>query len=204
MADLSIDDLRLAIYNRWITPFNSNSEKITRYVGQFFNMTRLRSRISGQVKGNHGTYTVTISITDHVLMSSCSCYIGKQGNCHHCAALALTFLKDANMFEEVKTRTRDELQKLDTLKEYLDGVTLDSLIQELKASGITQKAFAESIGMSPRQLSIIQSSERRNHIHNELGATKLACLWVIEHFEHGTFRKTHGKGIGNNGKTKQV
>lgn len=32
--------------------------------------------------------------------------------------------------------------------EYLRGVTLDDLIDQLRARGITQKAFAESIGMS--------------------------------------------------------
>jgi transcriptional regulator with XRE-family HTH domain len=60
---------------------------------------------------------------------------------------------------------------------------LDTLLQELKAQGITQTAFAESIGMNPRHLSAIKSSELRNRFFNELGATKLACLWVIEKFQ---------------------
>ena len=53
----------------------------------------------------------------------------------------------------------------------------------MKAQGITQTAFAESIGMNPRHLSAIKSSELRNRYFNELGATKLACLWVIENFK---------------------
>ena len=60
---------------------------------------------------------------------------------------------------------------------------LGTLLDELKSKGITRKAFAESIGMSPRQLSSIQSSEARHHYYNELGATKLACLWVLEHIK---------------------
>jgi hypothetical protein len=68
------------------------------------------------------------------------------------------------------------------LTEYLRGVTLDTLLQDLKAHGITQKAFAESIGMSSRHLSAVKSAEARNHFYHELGATKLACLWVLEHF----------------------
>ena len=202
MVDGSTDALRTAIETRWGDSLNYRSEKVDRYVGQFFNMTRLGSRISGQVKGNHGTYTVTIQVKDQSLTSACSCYIGKHGYCHHCVALALTFLKNGNVFEEVKTRTRDELQKLETLKEYLDSVTLDSLLQELKASGITQKAFAESMGMNPRHLTAVRSSELRNHFHNELGATKLACLWVIEHFESGTFKKPPTRGIRKNAKAK--
>jgi hypothetical protein len=41
--------------------------------------------------------------------------------------------------------------------------------------------LADIIGMNPRHLSSIKSSELRNRFYNELGATKLACLWVIEH-----------------------
>ena len=52
----------------------------------------------------------------------------------------------------------------------------------LRAIGITQKAFAESIGMNSRHLSAVKSSERRNRYFNELGAVKVACLWFLERF----------------------
>jgi hypothetical protein len=55
------------------------------------------------------------------------------------------------------------------------------LLTQLKDKGITQKAFAEQIGMNTRHLAAIKSSELRYHYFNELGATKLACLWVLEH-----------------------
>jgi hypothetical protein len=66
--------------------------------------------------------------------------------------------------------------------EYLRGVTLDDLIEQLRAIGITQKAFAESLGMNTRHLSAVKSSERRNRYFNELGAIKVACLWFLERF----------------------
>jgi len=204
--DAGIEALRTAIKARWgsaLTYSNDKKDKVGRYVGKFFNCTRLESRISGKVVGNHGTYTVTIQLKDHVLTAACSCYIGKGGYCHHCLALAITFLNDTNGFEVVKTRAQDEIQTLATLKEYLDGVTLDTLLQALKARGIPQKAFAESMGMNPRHLTAVRSSELRNHIYNELGATKLACLWVMEHFESGTFKKTPSRGSQKNAKTKQ-
>jgi hypothetical protein len=56
--------------------------------------------------------------------------------------------------------------------------TSDALLTQRKAEGITQKAFAEQIGMNTRHLSAIKSSEVRNHSFNELGATKLACMWM--------------------------
>jgi hypothetical protein len=64
---------------------------------------------------------------------------------------------------------------------YLERVTLDSLLLELKSKGMSQKAFAETIGMSTRHLSTIKSSELRNRCFHELGATKLACMWFLEH-----------------------
>ena len=55
-------------------------------------------------------------------------------------------------------------------------------IQQSRKQGVTQKAFVESIGMSSQKLSAIKSNERRNRDFYELGATKLACLWVLERF----------------------
>ena len=68
------------------------------------------------------------------------------------------------------------------MNQYLQGTTLDALLQELKTHGITQKAFAQAIGMNSRHLSAVKSSELRNRFYHELGATKLACLWVLERF----------------------
>ncbi|MFQ5435849.1 MAG: hypothetical protein ACE5FD_13305 [Anaerolineae bacterium] len=65
---------------------------------------------------------------------------------------------------------------LDTLQAYLDSVTLDDLVKQLRTQGITQKAFCESIGMTSRHLSAVKSSELRNRRFHELEATKLAVL----------------------------
>jgi uncharacterized Zn finger protein len=206
MVDPFVEALQAAIRIQWgesLVYRNDKKDKVGRYVGRFFNCIRLEGRISGRVVGNHGTYTVTIQVKDHALISTCSCYIGKGGYCHHCVALAITFLNDANAFEEVKTRARDEIQALPSLKEYLDGITLDSLLQELKASGITQKAFAESMGMNVRHLTAVRSSELRNRFYNELGATKLACLWVMEHFKDGKFTKPPRRRHRKNAKDEQ-
>ena len=170
--------LTRAIQTHWSgTP----GDKVRRYVGQFFNATRRGAKITAQVEGNHGTYTVSLQTEGQHLTSACSCYIGKSGGCHHCHALGLTFLNDPVAFQEIKPKTLNEAQSLPELEGYLQGATLDALLGELRANGITQKAFAESIGMNPRHLSAIKSSELRNRYYNELGATKLACLWVLEH-----------------------
>lgn len=178
MAVTDVEALQRAIQQRWAGTLNG---KVTQYIGKFLNTNRMGTKISGKVQGNHGIYTVTIELESDMLVSACSCYIGKHGYCHHCIALAHTFLRKPDAFPEIKPRKRDEVQNLQTLGEYLKSITLDVLLTELKSRGITHKAFAESLGMSPRQLSAIRSGELRNRYYGQLGATKLACLWVLEH-----------------------
>lgn len=180
MSKSDVEVLKTAIRNRWP---GKPSDKAKRYVGTFFKPIRVGTKIIAQVEGNYGTYTVSIQVEEQGLSSACSCYIGGDGYCHHCEALAITFLNDVSAFKEVKPKRIEELQSLEDVRKYLKGITLDSLLKELRANGITQKAFAESIGMSTRHLSSVKSCELRHRYYHELGATKLACLWVLERFE---------------------
>jgi hypothetical protein len=173
-----IETLQTVLRTRW--PAAPVGKALT-YVDRFFDRTRTGTKIVAKVRGNHGDYTVSIAAGEHGVTSACSCYIGKGGYCHHCAALAQTFLNEPDSFEEVRPPERKQVGGLPDLQAYLAGVTLDELLARLKAQGVTQKAFAEGIGMNPRHLTAIKSSELRNHFFNELGATKLAVLWVIEH-----------------------
>jgi len=61
------------------------------------------------------------------------------------------------------------LSALGDLPDYIKTATLESLLAELKAKRITQKAFAVSIAMNPRHLATVKSGELRNHYYNELG-----------------------------------
>src|SRR5215468_6365604 len=48
--------------------------------------------------------------------------------------------------------------------------------------------------MNTRHLAAIKSSELRHRYFTELGATKLACLWVVEHLGKTRHReRTHGR-----------
>ena len=99
--------------------------KVQRYVGRFFNRTRTGTKIVARVKGNHGDYTVSIEAGEHSVTAVCSCYIGKGGYCHHCAALAQTFLDDPDSFPEVRPPERKQVGGLPELQAYLAGVTLE-------------------------------------------------------------------------------
>jgi uncharacterized Zn finger protein len=177
--DLDLEAVRTAVRGRW--PFAPGSKALP-YVKAFFDTQRQGKRITGKVVGNHGTYTVSVEPTEDSLTSACSCYIGKRGYCHHCEALALAFLSNPNAFEVVQPKPAQNAGKLEDVRLSLESTPLASLLDELKAKGITQKEFAASVGMNTRHLSAIKSSEARNRGFNELGATKLACLWVLEHF----------------------
>lgn len=180
MSTSDLEILKSTIQKNWSS---QPSDKVKQYVGQFFGATRFGTKIMAEVMGNYGTYTVSMKIDEKKrLTSTCSCYIDRHGNCHHCQALGITFLQNSAEFIELKKRNLDEVVDIVDLPEYLRSVTLDELIQELKKRGISQKAFAESMGMSSQKLSAIKSSENRNRYFHELGATKLACLWVLERF----------------------
>lgn len=178
MSDADLEQLHTAIKRQWSHP---PSRKATPYVQAFFAAARSGTKITAKVVGNHGTYTVSIQLNTHGLTSACSCYIGKYGHCHHCEALAITFMREPSLFQVMKQKPLKAVQHLADVPLYLQSVTLDTLLKELKAHGMTQKEFAESIGMNPRHLSAIKASELRNRAFNELGATKLACLWILEH-----------------------
>jgi uncharacterized Zn finger protein len=170
----------------------SGAEKVTRYVGKFFDRQRTGKKIVARVVGNHGTYTVSLSVKAGRTSGACSCYVGRDG-CHHCDALAKTFLDNPESFVAVAGKRRRNIRTLDDLANYLKGVTLAKLIDQMKERGVTQTAFAESIGMNPRHLAAIKSSEARHRYFNELGATKLAVLWVIENVEVDAVPRARGK-----------
>lgn len=178
MADTEREQLHTAIKRQWS---RVPSKKAQPYVNAFTAAIRSGTKITAKVVGNHGTYTVSIQLDSQGLTSACSCYIGKHGSCHHCEALAITFVQDPSRFQIVTPTRRKDVRALTDVQAYLQSVTLEALLTQLKEKGMTQKAFAEQIGMHTRHLAAIKSSELRHHYFNELGATKLACLWALEH-----------------------
>lgn len=169
--------LQAAIKKRW---GEAKGPKVERYVGKFWNRQRRERRITAVVRGNHGDYNVVIEAQEAGLWSACSCYIGKHGYCHHCAALGLTFLAEPDSFVAIEKVEKTAVTDLDTLQAYLDSVTLDELTKQMRAKGITQKAFCEAVGMGSGHLTAVKSSELRNRRFHELGAIKLAVLWVLD------------------------
>ena len=172
-----VQTLQAAIQKRW---GEVKGPKVEQYVAKFWDRQRRERRITAVVRGNHGDYNVVIEAQESGLWSACSCYIGKHGYCHHCAALGLTFLADPDSFVLIEKVEKRAVTDLDTLHAYLESVTLDDLTKQMRAKGITQKAFCEAVGMGSGHLTAVKSSELRNRRFHELGAIKLAVLWVLD------------------------
>ncbi|MCE7982920.1 MAG: hypothetical protein DYG89_17185 [Caldilinea sp. CFX5] len=178
MDDLELKQLQAAIQRAWSHP---PSDKVARYIDKFFECQRIGSRISGRVEGNHGIYRVSIRATNEGVDSACSCYIGKGGYCHHCAAMAITFLRNPAAFPAIERKERKDVQSLSDLGQYLAHTTLASLLEQIKAQGISVSDFAQAIGSNTQRLTAMKKGEQSNRVNRELGAVKLACLWVMEH-----------------------
>jgi uncharacterized Zn finger protein len=147
------------------------SVKIKNYINKFFETKEYEDKITGKVEGNYGIYNVSIVFKDDRLDHRCSCYLG--GKCHHSNALAYTYVYSPSIFEKVE---KIDLLEIDNLKEYIDQFTLEELLSKIKKAGISQKKFAESIGMIPRHLTSIKSCELSNRFYHELGQQNLlAC-----------------------------
>jgi len=167
------------IVGKELRVYGGASEKVNRYIGKFYERRIKNDRILAKVKGNHGEYTVSLKLDERRVDFNCSCYIGKHG-CHHCVALAHTFLNDSESFEIVNETKRSGIKNIEQLGNYLDYVTLSELLDELKSVGISQKEFAQAIGTTSAHLTSVKTSEARNRFYKGLGAFKLACLWIIE------------------------
>src|SRR5690348_5330683 len=116
MADTALAQLQTAIKRQWS---RVPSHKAKPYVNAFVAAVRTDTKVTAKVVGNHGTYTVSMQLDTHGLTSACSCYIGKHGHCHHCEALAITFLADPSAFKIVKSRQIKEVRQLTDIRAYL-------------------------------------------------------------------------------------
>ena len=75
--------------------------------------------------------------------------------------------------------TLPHFKNLDELETCLQDTTLESLLDECRARGITQKRLAGMFQLPPNFLCVVKRSERKGHYFNFIGACKIACLYVL-------------------------
>ena len=74
------------------------------------------------------------------------------------------------------------LPKSDDLDEpecYLQGATLESLLDDCRAHGVAQTRMARMFRLPANYLSSVKRSERKEHYFNFIGACRLVCLYVL-------------------------
>lgn len=76
--------------------------------------------------------------------------------------------------------TPPKFNELAELETYLQDTSLESLLDECRKRGISQKRLAEMFRLPANFLSVVKRSERKGHYFNFIGACKLACLYVLE------------------------
>ncbi|MBA3806134.1 MAG: hypothetical protein H0X14_10535, partial [Acidobacteria bacterium] len=130
MLETDADELTNIIEANW---HHASHPKVQRYIGKFFERTRTGNKLAAKVHGNYGVYTVSIEAKEKGTRSACSCYIGKGGGCHHCHALARTFLNNPDSFKVVEKKELRKVVNVEDVAGYLQGTTLEELLKELKA-----------------------------------------------------------------------
>ena len=76
--------------------------------------------------------------------------------------------------------TPPKFDNLTELEIHLQETTLESLLDECRRRGLTQKRLAEMFGLPANFLSVVKRSECKGHYFNFIGAYKIACLYVLE------------------------
>lgn len=74
----NLDEIKTVLHDDWFNDYKLDA-KARRYVGQFFDRQLKGQKLSAKVVGNHGTYTVSITVKKGKIESACSCYVGRGG-----------------------------------------------------------------------------------------------------------------------------
>lgn len=153
------------------------------YVGAFENPEATSREIRGNVTGNYGTYTAILRRIGDSLEFACSCPAADDMDCKHAAALGLTYLRDPGVFQEMAKADRAEVRAVADVSKFLKGSTLERLVEELRARGITQKQVIEILGINSGLFGSAKRLEERGRRYGFLNACKLACAYLLEVIE---------------------
>jgi len=149
-----------------------------KYAGSFIKRTIDGSEISGIVGGNYGDYFTTLNLKE--LKATCTCKSGDD-LCKHAIALGLTYIVSPESFRrKEKDVVIKKIRRLSDIPEFLDSVTLDDLVKELKKRKITQKEITRILNMNQNLFISAKRCEKIGHRYNFLNACKLACMYLIE------------------------
>jgi predicted XRE-type DNA-binding protein len=173
------------LQNRWQGGISPKAQK---YVNVFFDVFALRGGLYAKVEGNHGVYRVSLFHFNNQIDATCSCYIGKSGYCHHCEALARTFLLNPTSIPTIPAYQLADISAAATPEQiyhFTRSAALAEILQELERNRVSIKSVAESMGLSPQRIRALMKKEQQQGILDELIPLKLASIWLLGHLNRG-------------------
>lgn len=157
-----------------------NMQRAENYVGKFHDCVIDGNFLRGAIKGNHGSYNVSLQISSDPLEYSCECETSKSMFCKHSAALGLTYIYTPWLFTTDEKIDRGNITTNKELQYYLRTTTLKDLIDEMRSCCLGAVNFAELSGISAQQLSTIIKDEQKGKYHVLTDPLKMSCLYLIE------------------------
>jgi hypothetical protein len=148
-------------------------------VGQFYNCTVRNGDLYGQIKGNHGTYDVTLRISQSPIPFE-NKKDEKYGSPKHAAALGLTYIYTPWVFKSEDQIDRNNLKTFDDIQFYVAITPLRQLVNELKTVNISLGKLAELTRIPLNQISTVIKDSDNDIPHALTEPLKLACLYLLE------------------------
>lgn len=154
-------------------------ERAEGVVGQFSECTVLDGDLHGKIKGNHGSYNVTLHTSKKELKGSCNCGASETGLCKHSAALGISYIYTPWIFSSIDKINRKKLNTVDDVQFYVAITPLRTLLDELKEKNISVSMLSE-ISRVPVQ-AIAQAVKTGENVPSQMAELlKMACMYLLE------------------------
>lgn len=149
-------------------------------VGQFYDCVVKNGDLYGKIKGNHGSYEVTLFTSKSPLSGHCECKASTTGLCKHTAALGLSYLYTPWIFKSADKIDRKKLQTVDDIQFYIAITPVKELFEEMKAEGISLSRFSELTKVPMQHISQIIKNNEAGIPNSLTEVIKLSCMYLLD------------------------
>lgn len=156
-------------------------QKAESYVGNFFDCNLTDETLVGKIRGNHGEYSVELTVGEggNIISHKCACENSKEAICKHSAALGLTYIYTPWLFNGRRMK-RSNISNIDELKYYISTTPLREMFIELRGKGINLSDMADLLKVSAVQLSSVIKEDQLGKTHQLTEPIKLACAYLLD------------------------
>jgi uncharacterized Zn finger protein len=150
-------------------------------VGQFFDCLVKNGDLHGKIRGNHGSYEVSLHTSKDTLSGQCECKASETGLCKHTAALGLSYIYTPWIFKSADKIDRKKLQSMEEIQFYIAITPLKSLLDELKEKrGVGLARFAELTKMPMQHLMQVIKNNEAGIPNSYTEMVKLSSMYLMD------------------------